>query len=133
MLVNFTVLVGGALLLLQQGALPSQVGYQSLSLAVLLLSIPLFLFLAFVQGKAPLSRIFAFLQIYVERHPLTGSWFRHSAEVVADSEQQVIHLCRHHPRAVLGALLITLIGWSVIICEFAYAAHILGACSKPPM
>jgi uncharacterized protein (TIRG00374 family) len=128
MLVNFGFLVGGVLLLLDQGLLARQWGYGSLFLALLLLALPLLLLLAYLRGQQPAG---AFLTGLLRRFDQTDrrpapQWLRRSATLVAESETHAAHLCQQQPLLVLWALTITLTGWGLMLVEFGYAAQALG-------
>ena len=127
MVANFGFLAGGLLLLLMRGILPNVVGYQGLLLALLLLTLPIALSFALWQGRMPvttsLERLTTLSDIWQSSPP---QWFRRTVELVQESELQTAQFFRHHPMTLFWTLLITLIGWGLMLVEFAYAAQSLG-------
>ncbi len=128
MLVNFGFLVSGALVLLAQGQLSLQWGYGTLSITLLLLALPLSLLVAFLRGAQPVgASMTKLLDRFGHTNWLTApAWLHRTATVVIESEAHAAQLCREQPRVVFGALLITLVGWGLMVVEFGYAARALG-------
>ncbi len=128
MIVNFGFLVSGALVLLAQGRLSLQWGYGTLLVTLLLLALPLFLLVAFSRGRRPVGAAMVGVLAALERTSwlTVPTWLRRTATIVTESEAHVAHLCRQQPHVVLGALLVTLVGWGLMVVEFGYAAQALG-------
>jgi len=131
MLVNFGFLACGVTVLLSQDRLSESWAYGALLVAILLLAMPLCLLLAFRYGYRPLQSLSTYLNRQDERNKLTSrwstaSWLQRGLAFGIDSEAQAIDLCQRHPVHLMGALVITLIGWVVMIVEFGYAIHSVG-------
>jgi len=128
MLVNFGFLVGGALVLLAQGGFSLQWGYGTLGFTLLLLLLPLFLLVAFLRGQQPIGALLIGLGALAQRtHWLaTPPWLHRATAIVIESEAHAARLCHQQPRVVLSALLITLLGWGLMVVEFGYAVQALG-------
>ncbi len=133
MVANFGFLVGGALLLLNQGRATTQLGYQSLVGALLLLALPLYLLGALARGKQPVTLLWQRLPPWLVRQlrPAQHHWFNRTGRLIAESEHQLTLLCQRHPLLVALALLVTLLSWGLMLLEFAYAARLFGALFTP--
>lgn len=129
MIVNFGFLVGGALLLLRQEGTAATMGSEALVIAVALLSLPLGLLIAYLRGQHPLGSMFERLQNRLQSTRLRGAL--PALATLAAGERQVVLLCRNSAATILLAFVVTLVGLALMIIEFAYAAHILGATLLP--
>ncbi|MCB0061686.1 MAG: flippase-like domain-containing protein [Caldilineaceae bacterium] len=128
MVANFGFLVGGALLLLRQGMIPQRIGMQGLSVGLLLFALPLTLLIAYLQGRQPLSALVRGTERMMPKPWRRGdqAWVRRAAAALYESEQQIAALCRHQPRHLVWSAFVTVVGWGLMIGEFAYAARIFG-------
>ncbi len=126
MLVNFGFLLVGFILILQQGWLSNTLGYQSLFYAFLLLALPVGLLIALWQGWQPLSAVLRILINLLQRWGRPAVLLRKAQQTIQVSETQTHRLLRRQPLAVLHALLLTLVGWLLMVAEFTYATHALG-------
>lgn len=126
LLLNFGFLLVGVLLMLQAGWLPQALGYQSLFYGLLLLALPVGLWVALWQGRHPLSAFVRYSRHWLARWRRPDQFLRKLEQPLQVSEQQTHRLLRQHPRAVLRAFLLTLLGWLLMVVEFTYAAHALG-------
>lgn len=127
MLVNFGFLVSGALVLLARGNLSQQWRYGTLFITLSLFALPLVLLVALGQGQQPVT---AFLHgllglLHRTKWPVVPIWLRRIVTIAKESEAHAARLCRQQPYTVLGALLITLVGWGLMMVEFRYAAQAL--------
>lgn len=128
MMVNFGFLVGGAMLLLNRGVVPRTIGYQSLGLALFLFVLPLGLLVAYRFQRRPLTALLvqATKLSIMARLPLDRLTI-----ALAESERHIIVLCRQRAGTVSFALLVTLVGWGLMVWEFIYTASILGVTLSP--
>ena len=126
MFVNFGFLLGGFILILQQGWLSATLGYQSLLYALLLFALPSAALVALWQGRHPLSALLAQLQMLLTRWGRQARFLPKAQQTIRISETQTHLLLRQQPTAVGQALLLTLVGWLLMVTEFAYATHALG-------
>jgi uncharacterized protein (TIRG00374 family) len=119
MLLNFSFLAGGVLLLLlhHQG-LARWLEQQLVLYALLLLGLPAGLLLALALGRHPLSRslgvIDALARRLLSRPALVPSW----RVTVRRSENAAGLLCRDNPATLLAAVGLSLLSWLGLIGEF---------------
>lgn len=128
MVANFGFMVGGTVLLLRQGMISDRLGVQGLITGLLLLAVPLLLLIAYLQGRHPLTALSGMIQrLFAPKIPMTiPSRLRRIETILTESEGQITALCRRHPVRVAWAFFATIIGWGVMVWEFAYATRTLG-------
>lgn len=123
LLVNFLFLALGVGLVLRQGFLGERVGWETAVFPfTLLLSITLFL-AATWRGLYPLTRLMRLLEHLL---PFWGERARRAAALLQASEEQATHFCQRAPRAMLLALLISLLSWALLVTEYALMLRFLG-------
>jgi uncharacterized protein (TIRG00374 family) len=130
LLVNFAFLAGGIALIVQQGLLSRASGGPALVGSFLLLALPVLFLTAIAAGRHPLSSLMnlaSFLTIPASWQTGLQRWQRG----LRNSEAQVTFLCRHHPRALVLALTISLISWLAMIAETWLALYLLGTPLAP--
>jgi glycosyltransferase 2 family protein len=128
MLINFAVLTGGVLVLfMTQGGLAPWLKQQLALYALLLLAIPFGLLVALWLGRHPLTGMVAFGGKLLRRPLAKHTWF----EALRQSETQAIWLCRHHPRALGLALLVSILIWVGVVGEFWLLTWMLGLSLSP--
>ena len=129
LVVNFMVLVWGVGVVVQTAVFPTLSSQWTLTLALLLWSLPLLLLLALMQKRTPLSTAVAWLsqrqQIQKVIQPRQNS-FQKWQNIISDSEQQVGQLYEQSPRQLLWALLVTLLNWALWMLEFWFMYAVLG-------
>lgn len=115
LLVNFTVLALGAIAILMLGLIPGLRTAQMAGLVLVLLAIPvIYLVLAWI-GYQPLTSLL--------RHtPVPQRWL----DLARSSEAQVTAFCRQRPRALLAALLFSIVTWALMLGEYWLMARFLG-------
>lgn len=119
MLINFAVLVAGALLLLvSRGGLDPWLERQLILYALLLLALPVSLLIALWQGRQPLRGLLRKLG----RGWADSPW----GQALVQSERQAAWLCRTHPMAVAWATATTLLSWAAMAAEFWLVTQWLG-------
>lgn len=126
LLLNFGFLLVGVMMMLQAGWLPQALGYQSLLYGLLLLALPVGLLFALWQGRHPFSNLLHYMRGWLAHWERPNNFLRKLALPLQVSEQQTHRLLRQHPRAVIQAFLLTLVGWLLMVVEFTYAVHMLG-------
>ncbi|MEZ4870401.1 MAG: lysylphosphatidylglycerol synthase transmembrane domain-containing protein [Caldilineaceae bacterium] len=127
MLTNFAFLVGGAWLMVRRQLLAPFYSGQLLLAAGVLLALPVTLFITYTLGYAPLTVLAHWLAHRSKRFSRAGAnRMMPLVEVVQQSEAAVSWLCTRRPGFVVLALLITLLGWALMITEFGYSAWVLG-------
>jgi glycosyltransferase 2 family protein len=130
LVVNFTFLTTGALLVLREQFVAVWLERQLVFYSILLLAAPLFLVIALWRGRHPISGAINGVAQLAQRH--TGwRWptrLLHSRgySTLRQSEIQATRLCRRRPRYVLLAMAISLASWVGVIFEFWLMTEILG-------
>lgn len=132
MLVNFAFLCAGVFLILtQRNRFDTAIEAQFAVYALLLLALPAGLMVALARGRHPLSALLAGVDrlagLYrLRAHPRSGivppTWLI----TLRHSEDQMGRLCRQHPRALMGALAVSLLSWVGVIGEFWLLTLVLG-------
>ena len=117
--VNFTFLLLGIAAALQWRVVPEETGRQALGLAVALLVMPLLYLAATAAGHHPVSRML---------NPVARRWNRFAPghRLLIESETLVGVTFRNAPRAFIAAVLITVIGWLLMIAEYWLMVSFLG-------
>jgi len=126
LLLNFGFLLVGVILMLQAGWLPQALGYQSLLYGLLLLALPVGLLVALWQGGHPLSGLLRYSRGWLVRWRRPYQFLHSLEQPLQASESQTHLLLRQRPSGVLQALLLTLVGWLLMVGEFTYVVHALG-------
>lgn len=123
--VNFTFLLLGIAAALQWRVVPEEAGRQALGLAAALLVLPLLYLGATAAGHHPASRLL---------NPVARRWnrFAKAHRLMAESEALVGVTFRRAPRAFFAAVLITVIGWLLMIAEYWLMVRFLGVTMTLP-
>lgn len=127
LLVNFLFLLMGMLIILQSRILETTAGWKTAALPVLLLTIPLLYLIAIWRGYHPLTRFVHLFHPLFDRRPSWAQGFETAVSGLAASEEQAGHFCHHSPRFLLVALLVSMVGWLVMVIEFRAMLTFLGA------
>jgi uncharacterized protein (TIRG00374 family) len=128
LLANFTFLLAGITIIVQQRTLHESLGFELILFAGLLLLIPAGYLLAIWTGHAPIS----WLVLQVSRLPFwryKGDGQRRIKRgqlAVYGSEQEAAAFCRRAPWSVILALLISLATWVLMLTEFWLMVSFLG-------
>ncbi len=121
LIVNFTVLFLGLVVVLQAGLETSLGLNQPAWGMVFLLVLPFLHALALWYGKTPLSAGFAYLQT---------RWFpgrlKSQTELAARAESQIGDFIQHQPRAFLQVVGLALLTWGFMILEYGLLMRFLG-------
>ena len=128
LLVNFSFLLAGVTLVLEQGVWGQAIGGEAAVLVLGLLSIPLLFLLAIWRGRRPLTRMLApaLGWSWLRRHSDWYHAYQTAVAAVADGEAQATHFCRHAPRALVAAFAASLLGWLLLIAEYGLLLSFLG-------
>lgn len=123
--VNFTFLLLGIAAALQWRVVPEETGRQALGLAAALLVMPLLYMGATAAGHHPASRLL---------NPVARRWNRFATahRLIAESESLVGVTFRRAPRAFSAAVLITVLGWLLMIAEYWLMVCFLGVAMTLP-
>jgi uncharacterized protein (TIRG00374 family) len=128
LLVNFTFLLSGVLIIIRQRTLGDSVGSEVVLLAALLLLVPSGYLLAIWTGHAPLS----WLAAQVSKLPMLrkraglGERMERGGKAIFQSEREATHFCRRAPGHVTMALLVSVAAWGLMIVEFWLMIYFLG-------
>ncbi len=128
LLVNFTFLLGGVIIIIQQRTLGDLVRSEAVFIAGLLLLLPVGYLLAIWTHHAPLSWLMA-LGMHLpfwQRKPRWFARFQHAQETIHSSEKETALFCRRAPLAVALALLVSIVAWMLMIGEFWLMISFLG-------
>lgn len=128
LLVNFTFLLLGVIIIIQQRTLGELVRSEAILIAGALLLLPVGYLLAVWTDHAPLSWLMK-LGTHLPFWPRKPGWFtryQHWQQTIASSEKETAAFCRRAPWAVALALLVTLAGWLLMIGEFWLMIAFLG-------
>lgn len=131
LLVNFSFLALGVLVIVQTGLLGEGVGASSLAFPVLLLLFPLLYLGAIWVGKRPLTH---FLRLIKPLAGLRQSWLVVMDTAVAGmaaSETQAHQLCHQSPGLFAQVLLLSTASWLVMVMEYSAMMFFLGADLSP--
>jgi uncharacterized protein (TIRG00374 family) len=128
LIVNFSFLTAGIVLLWQIRLMGDLGGWQTAVIPLLLLSLPLTFLLSIWFGQQPLTYL-------VQRVMRLLSWRKYSDRMniiqrlqlgIQASEQQLALFCRNNPRTLSHAFLISLLGWAALIAEFWLMLSLFG-------
>lgn len=118
--VNFAFLAAGVWVVLRGGLLAGFVGSEAAFLALGLLVLPVFFLAALGLGRRPISGFLGWLPL--QWRPAAQKII----QTVAESEAQVAALYRTAPLFLMGAFLVSLLGWLALIGEFWLMLRFLG-------
>jgi uncharacterized protein (TIRG00374 family) len=128
LLVNFTFLLAGVIIIIQQRTLGELVGSEAALFAGLLLFLPAGYLVAIWTYHSPVS----WLMTMVLRLPFwqrKPSWLtrtQHAQQTIHNSEKETALFCRRAPLALALALLVSIAGWVLMIGEFWLMISFLG-------
>ncbi|NOZ72419.1 MAG: flippase-like domain-containing protein [Chloroflexi bacterium] len=114
MLVNFTILAAGAMLVVWSEWVPIANKKLWFGFALALLCLPTFYLALAWQGKQPLTRL--------------GRWLRLPSSLtvrIQPVETQIAAFCQGHGREMMAALVVSLLSWAVMIFEYGLMVHFL--------
>lgn len=132
LLVNFLFLALGVGLVLQQGFLGAWVGWETAVFPLLLLITTLLFLIATWRGQYPIARLLRLLgRLPLWQHPRWGNGYRRASALLQESERQATQFCQTAPLAVLGALLISVASWVLLIAEYALMLRFLDVSLTP--
>ena len=127
LLVNFSFLTLGVLVILQTSFLGRDMGWQSAILALALLSVPVLYLLALWWGRQPIAGLMQLACPLFDRRAAWAEQLERATRGMADSEKLAGQFFHQAPQIAAAALLISLIGWLVMIIEFGAMLTFLGA------
>lgn len=126
LLVNFTFLALGLIGIALSGLNPSQANLPLLPPVLGLLALPGGYLLLLMRGTLPLT---ALAQRWLI--PSCAAHLQKIGRVLISSERSAAELCTHSPRHVAAALGVSLLGWGLLILEYALTLYFLGARLTP--
>ena len=122
--VNFAFLAAGVFVVLQGGLFAGVVGLEAAFFALGLLILPLFFLAALGIGRRPVSGL---LRLLGGIRPLQNRPAYQNIILTAyESETQVAHLTRSAPLFLVGAFVVSLLGWLALIGEYWLMMTFLG-------
>ena len=128
LLVNFTFLFAGVIVIIQQRTLGDSVGAEAILFAGLLFLLPVGYLLAVWTQHRPLSWLVeqGMRWPFWKRKPDWLDRMQRAHRAVSNSEQETAIFCRRAPWAVALALLVSITAWVLMIGEFWLMVSFLG-------
>jgi len=128
LLVNFTFLLAGVIVIIQQRTLGDLVGSEVILFAGLLLLLPAGYLLAIWTHHAPMSWLMRWIMRlpFWQRKPQWLARFQKAQLAINSSEKETAYFCRRAPWTVVLALLVSIAGWILMIGEFWLMISFLG-------
>ena len=128
LLVNFSFLLGGVIIIIQQRTLGELVRSEVVLFAGVLLLLPVGYLLAIWTHHAPLSRLMTLgMDLpFWRRKPSWFARFQQAQQTIHNSEKETALFCRRAPLTVALALFVSIAGWMLMIGEFWLMISFLG-------
>lgn len=127
LLVNFSFLTLGAVLILQMQFLESGVGGQTAVLAIILLSFPAVYLAALWHRYQPIAGFMRLTAPVFSKRLAWSTRFEAAINGMAASEKQAGQFCHQAPKFMWAAFLVSLLGWFMMVVEFGAMLTFLGA------
>jgi uncharacterized protein (TIRG00374 family) len=127
LLVNFSFLVLGVVVILQTRFGNSRLGWQTAVLALTLLSFPVLYLVALWRGRQPIAGFMRVVLPVLNGRLAWQKTFASAAQGMAVSEQQAGQFCHQAPVYLWAAFLVSVVGWLVMVVEFGAMLMFLGA------
>ena len=131
LLSNFIFLTIGVASILLWQVFPDAVSEQAIILPLALLALPVGFLLAIWAGGHPASGLLRVSAGFLAQR----SWSRNIPwlaryekiyQTIWDGEGQATRLCRESPLTLAQALIVSLVSWLAIVCEYWLMLHVLG-------
>lgn len=126
LLVNFSFLALGVTVVGQTRLWGEAAGWQTAVFALALLSMPVLYLAALWRGKHPAAGLLRLAKPAFSRSTWVDS-LEAGIRGLAASEKQAGQFCHQAPGAMWAALLVSLLGWLVMVLEFGLMLTFLGA------
>ncbi len=128
LLVNFTFLLAGVIMIIQKRTLGTLVSSEIIFFAALLFLLPAGYLLAIWTNHAPLTWLMALAMRFRlwQRKPDWLMRFQRAQRMVHSSEMETALFCRRTPFTVALALLVSIAAWLLMIAEFWLMISFLG-------
>jgi uncharacterized protein (TIRG00374 family) len=127
LLVNFSFLALGVLVIFQTSFLGQDLRWQTAVIALALFGIPVLYLLALWWGRQPIAGSMQLARPVFDRHSSWAEQLDRAIRGMDDSEKLAGQFSHQAPHIVLAALLISLLGWLVMILEFGAMLTFLDA------
>ena len=133
LLVNFSFLMGGVLLITHQQLFSAKVQAAMALFVVGLLALPLGGLVILARGGRPLSGTLSLVGRWsaplTKRLPGTcrARWYQTAVAAARASEQETAAFCRRRPLILTLALLISVVSWAALIGEYWLMLWLMGA------
>lgn len=127
LLVNFTFLALGVLVILQARFLGDGLGWQTAVFALALLGFPVLYLAALWRGRQPIADFMRLTLPVFSRRLAWTKKFEAAVYGMAASEKQAGRLCHQASGYLWAALLVSLAGWLTMAVEFGAMLTFLGA------
>jgi uncharacterized protein (TIRG00374 family) len=136
LLVNFSFLVAGLVLVVQQQIFTGPIGSLMTAFGLALLALPVLTLVTLGSGRTPFSDLLRLTDRIIlhkfQRQSLTSvAAYEKVARIVQTSETQASQFCRQHPGTLALALVVSLVSWGLLVLEYWLALYFLGATLTP--
>ena len=127
LLINFTFILLGIILILQRGMFPQLASTNALFFFATLLIFPMLYLGAIWRGKRPLT---GFMRIWQPLFNFRLAWatmYQRITKGMGRSETEATQFCQNAPQFIVLALLVSILGRTFLILEFFTMVNALGA------
>jgi len=136
LLVNFSFLVAGLVLVMQQQIFSRSIGSLLTAFGLGLLALPVLMLVTLGSGRTPFSSLFRLTDRIIlhkfQRQSLARvAGYQKAVGIVLTSERQASRFCRQQPGTLVLALLVSLLSWGLLVLEYWLALYFLGATLTP--
>ncbi len=127
LLINFLFLAAGIALIGEWRLFPGWSGSNVLGAMLILLALPVGFLAASWAGWHPFTR----LMRRAPQRVAQAAAYQRALRVVEESEKEVSQLCRERPATLIGAVVITVVSWFLILAEYWLGMYFLGLSLTP--
>jgi uncharacterized protein (TIRG00374 family) len=136
MLVNFSFLVGGLIVVVERQIFSGLVALLLAGVGLGMLAAPVLVLASLSRGGSPFSWLLhltdrIFLKPSGRPAFVSLAGYRRVAELVRTSERRAADFCRQNPRTLWLAGLVSMVSWLLMVAEYWLALYFLGATLTP--
>ena len=127
LLVNFSFLALGVVVILQSQFLGDSLGWQTAAFTIMLFSLPVLYLVSLWRGNRPIAGFMRLTLPVFGRRLAWANKFETGTRGMATSEKQAGEFCLESPAFVWSALTVSVLGWVMMVVEFGAMLTFLGA------
>ncbi len=127
LLVNFSFLALGVVVILQSQFLGDGLGWQTATFSILLFSLPVLYLVSLWRGNQPIAGFMRLSLPVFGRRLAWSNKFETAIQSMATSEKQAGEFYHESPAVVWSALNVSVLGWVMMVVEFGTMLTFLGA------